>query len=280
MALRSYTIPCLKAVLIHVLVIAVFTFNWESDSDRELLVQPRVLQAKVLTMADPVAARKEAARKNDAARKKAVARKKAAANKKADVKSKLAAKKKADAKRKADAKKKADVRKKIEAKKKADANKKDNLKRKAEDLRRVEDKRQKAEAEGKRQEQLARDAAQRQQELAAELANELAREQAESDAIAAQSYEGLIRQRVMESWHIPLSARNGMKAVLNVNLLPTGEVINVAVVNSSGDEAFDRSAVQAVRRAEKFKELQQLEPRIFDANFRSFNFLFMPQDLD
>jgi colicin import membrane protein len=68
--------------------------------------------------------------------------------------------------------------------------------------------------------------------------------------------------------------------VLNVNLLPTGEVINVTVVKSSGDEAFDRSAVQAVRRAEKFEELQQLEPRIFDANFRNFNFSFIPQDLD
>ena len=90
----------------------------------------------------------------------------------------------------------------------------------------------------------------------------------------------LIKQRVMDSWHIPLSARNGMKTLLKVNLLPTGEVINVSVVKSSGDEAFDRSAVQAVRRAEKFEELQQLEPRVFDANFRSFNFSFIPQDLD
>ena len=47
----------------------------------------------------------------------------------------------------------------------------------------------------------------------------------------------------------PPSARNGMRCLLCVALLPTGEVLQVSVEETSGNEAFDNSAVRAVFRA-------------------------------
>lgn len=271
--MRSYIIPVIQALLVHALVIGAFTFNWESDSDRELPPPPQVVQAKVLTMADPIAARKkEQAKKQADAKRKADAKKKAEAKRIADAKKKAETKKKADAKRKADAKKKADEQKKSDAKKKAD------VKKKAEEQKRAEEQRRQQEAE--RQQQLAREAKLREQQLAQSLADEMADAQEEDDRVAAQSYEGLVRQRIMENWHIPLSARNGMIAKVVVHFLPTGEINTVALYKSSGDAAFDRSAVLAVERVGKIEELQQLEPRVFDKFFRKRIIKFRPEDLD
>ena len=48
---------------------------------------------------------------------------------------------------------------------------------------------------------------------------------------------------------------------------------------SSGDDAFDRSAVQAVHRAEPYTRLTELNAELFDEQFRQFTFTFNPQDL-
>ena len=66
-----------------------------------------------------------------------------------------------------------------------------------------------------------------------------------TSAEAAQSYIAAISNRVEMNWSRPPSARNGMKCVLSIQLVPTGKVIDVKVVSSSGNPAFDRSAEQA-----------------------------------
>jgi len=48
-------------------------------------------------------------------------------------------------------------------------------------------------------------------------------------------------------------------------------------VTSSGNVAFDRSAEQAVRRSRRFEV--PLDNGVFEAHFRSFYFLFQPEDL-
>ena len=70
-----------------------------------------------------------------------------------------------------------------------------------------------------------------------------------------------------------------MSVLLQINLVPTGEVISVNVLRSSGDAAFDRSAVQAVRRADRFPELQDMSIGLFERQFRQFNLLFKPEGL-
>ena len=104
-------------------------------------------------------------------------------------------------------------------------------------------------------------------------------ETAVSDQDLAASYAALIRATVVNYWSRPPSARNGMQTVLQLQLIPTGEIVGVTIVQSSGDPAFDRSAVNAVEKAARFPELQKLPPREFEKTFRRFKLLFKPEDL-
>ena len=92
-----------------------------------------------------------------------------------------------------------------------------------------------------------------------------------------QSYQAGIYDLVRKNWSRPPSARNGMQARFVVELIPTGEVLSVALVDSSGNGSFDRSAEQAIRRARRFDVPE--DNRLFEANFRRFYFLFRPEDL-
>ena len=127
-----------------------------------------------------------------------------------------------------------------------------------------------------------------QEELAAltraDLARAVAEEEAQEQAAVtaqemASSYAALIQQTVINYWSRPPSARNGMEVELSIQLIPTGEVVSVSVIKSSGNSAFDRSAQNAVEKAGSFPELQNLPAREFETNFRRFRLLFRPEDL-
>ena len=100
-----------------------------------------------------------------------------------------------------------------------------------------------------------------------------------ADEAAAMSYMGAIQQAVEANWSRPPSARNGMQVTLAIQLFPTGQVNNVNIATPSGNAAFDRSAVAAVQRAERFPELAELKPRVFEKYYRSFKLVFKPEDL-
>ena len=93
------------------------------------------------------------------------------------------------------------------------------------------------------------------------------------------SYAALIRDTVVNYWSRPPSARNGMEALLAIQLVPTGEIVSVSVLRSSGNVAFDRSALNAVERAGSFPELRNLPAAEFEKTFRRFQLLFRPEDL-
>ena len=108
---------------------------------------------------------------------------------------------------------------------------------------------------------------------------EAARAAAASAAEMSASYAALIQRTVVNYWSRPPSARNGMEALLAIQLIPTGEVVSVSVLKSSGNTAFDRSAINAVEKAGSFPELQSLPTREFEKTFRRFRLLFRPEDL-
>ena len=130
------------------------------------------------------------------------------------------------------------------------------------------------ERELERQRQLAEQDRQRQ-----EAAEAAAAEAARTEFELVQSATGLIQTAVTQQWSRPPSARNGMRAVLRIAMLPTGDVTDVSIVESSNDPAFDRSAENAVYRAAPFRELESLPIHIFNANFRSLTLIFQPEDL-
>ncbi len=95
----------------------------------------------------------------------------------------------------------------------------------------------------------------------------------------ALSYMELVQQKVQNNWNRPPSARSGMQCELLIQLVPTGRVVGVSVVKSSGNAAFDRSAEQAVRKAEVFPELKEMSPDVFEKYYRQMKLLFNPQDM-
>jgi len=141
----------------------------------------------------------------------------------------------------------------------------------------------------KRAEELAKQQAREQAEqeafandLESELADineQLANEQASADEQAAMSYMGYIQQAVAANWSRPPMARNGMQVSLQIELIPDGTVVSVNTIKSSGFEAFDRSAITAVKKAERFPELKELESRVFERFYRKFTLIFNPEDL-
>jgi colicin import membrane protein len=115
------------------------------------------------------------------------------------------------------------------------------------------------------------------QEVALAVIEEQEYRRAITDDEKAQAYVAQIQREMIQNWSRPPSARNGMQAIVRVRLVPTGEIVSVDVEESSGNDAFDRSVIQAVRKSERF--LVPTDSRQFERNFRSFTVLFRPEDL-
>lgn len=145
----------------------------------------------------------------------------------------------------------------------------------------AEQRRQEAEAERRRQRE--EEARQKRLEALADSSFDdlLEREmmdlgQDAADTASLTYFQG-IYSAIVANWSRPPSARNDMEARLRVELIPTGEVVSVTVISSSGNGAFDRSAEAAVRKARRFEVPS--ETRLFERHYRSFVLLFKPQDL-
>jgi colicin import membrane protein len=117
----------------------------------------------------------------------------------------------------------------------------------------------------------------RQSELQLAIEMEANRRKAVTDDEKAMAYVSQIQADIIQNWSRPPSARNGMEALLKVFLVPTGEVVDVTLLTSSGNDSFDRSALLAVRKAERFQVPDA--PKQFERNFREFEVLFRPEDL-
>lgn len=118
----------------------------------------------------------------------------------------------------------------------------------------------------------------------ADLLNELFAEEdaalrQEEELDEVQRYSAMIKQMIEQSWSRPPSARRNMEAELKINLVPSGDIVSVNVDKSSGNVAFDRSAILAVERVGRFDILQGMPSDIFEKYFRHFTFIFKPEDL-
>ena len=142
---------------------------------------------------------------------------------------------------------------------------------------------QQAEKDRKAREEKQRKADEERARKQAEKAQQQRKEQvlivAKEDKQAANSYLQLIQARLSQQWNRPKSARRGMETLIELRLVPTGRIVGVEILESSGDIAFDRSVEQAAYKAAPFSELQKMNPRIFEQYFRSVKIVFNPEDL-
>jgi colicin import membrane protein len=125
-------------------------------------------------------------------------------------------------------------------------------------------------AEEERQEQAKREKAlkeklaaeeqriQQQEQIAAQRRAALKRKQTTID-----KFMNAIENKIYQKWIKPPSTNSGMACVLQVRLLPTGEVIDIQLSKSSGDPVYDKSVIAAVRRASPLP-LPPAETGLFD----------------
>jgi len=268
--------------------------------EQEQLEQKKVEQQAIAEAKAAEQKKADEARKASEAEKAAEAAKAAEAKKAADAAKKAAEAKAAAQKQQADiAKKKAEEEAKKqaeeeakkqaaeEAKKKAAEEARKKAAEQAKKLAAAEDAKKKAAADAAKKKAAAQAAAKKAQEdkkaqaLAELLSDDTQRQQALADEQGnevAGNFDDLIRSRVSEGWSRPPSARNGMSVTVQINMLPDGTITNATVVRSSGDKAFDSSAVNAVRNVGRITEMQGLSPKDFNP-YRSFKMTFTPEDL-
>ncbi|GAA0401868.1 hypothetical protein GCM10008969_25020 [Pseudomonas veronii subsp. inensis] len=94
----------------------------------------------------------------------------------------------------------------------------------------------------------------------------------------AAHFDELIKARASEGWTRPPSARQGMVVELEISINPDGTVTSVSVAKTSGDLAFDKSAVAAVKNIGRLTEMQEMKPMEI-SQFKSFKMKFTPKDL-
>lgn len=268
---KLFTLPVMLSVAMHAALLIFIAGNWIQSKPEEVVYKPQYVNATLVDMTPKAIAAPqqpkpqvlEAQPKQDQQRKQQQEQEREQAEAK-----KMQQKKEQESKAKAEEARLQKV--KTEQAKQAAAKAEQQRKKEAEEKKRL------AEAEKKMREQQQREA---QERLEAALQKEEQFLSERSDDVNTQSYEALIQERIIQSWSRPPSARNGMQALLEISMVPTGQVVNVRIIKGSGDAAFDRSAEQAVKRADRFIEIKDMPSDLFERNFRVFNLLFKPEDL-
>ena len=236
----SYGIGILFSLTVHGLVLWALVIGWQPMA-QQIVIQPQYIEAKLVQLAP---------------KKKAVNK-----SKKPPVNN--------------TAQKKREKQKRLDNEKRKEQAGKER-RRKAEDDRKEQER---LAAEKKRLEEAER----KRQLIENEFADAIAAEQslinAQEDEIAANSYRQLIQRRLSENWNRPPSARREMETTIRLQLVPTGRIVGVTVLKSSGDSAFDRSVEQAAFKVDQFIELQSMSPVLFEKKFRQVDVAFSPQDL-
>lgn len=186
-----------------------------------------------------------------------------------EAKRRLEEQKQAEAKRLAEA----EAKRKMEAEAKRKAEAEAKAKAEAEAKRKAEAK-AKAEAEAKRKAEAEAQRKAAEKALQDQLAAERQAMEAQRNQGIINQYVGLIVDKVQRNWIQPPSSRLGLFCMVQVRLIPGGDVASVQIVQSSGDAAFDRSVEAAVYRAAPLPIPP--DPALADS-FRTLQFRFAPK---
>ncbi len=117
-----------------------------------------------------------------------------------------------------------------------------------EEKQRVAEEQKKKEAELKKKQEEEKAEKELQEQLAKEAAAAETEAQQAADQQLAVSLGNEIHNKIARNFNLT-GLPEGLSCKLRVNLLPSGEVVNVSIVQSSGNEIFDRRAVTAAQKA-------------------------------
>ena len=259
----DYLMPVAVSVLLHSVIVLLVVWGWESAAETQHKVVPRYIEAKLIALTPETVKTPKAFKPKpkviDVAAKKREQEKAAAA---------------AQKKRLASEKVERERLRKLAQEKELQQKQEREKQTKAEQARKAKELREKELLEQQRVEQRRQEDA-----FADALADEEEMIQAQLSEATAQSYVAAMAERIENNWSRPPSARTGMKCELQLQLVPSGDVVNVTVTKSSGNSAFDRSAEQAVNKVGQFEVLKTMPPEMFERYFRQVTLAFNPRDL-
>lgn len=230
----------IAAIIVHVIFIVILGVNFSFDSEHKPAAQvPKTVQVQAVDerKQQQEQRRREAVKRKKqqelAAKKEKIRQEKLRKEKVKKEKQRLALlekerkKKAADEKRRQQAleKKRLEEEKKRKAQQQKEQAERDAaLKRKLEEAQKQLEKDQLALAEQKAQQQ---------------------REQSEID-----KYMAAIAQKIRQNWVVPPNYDKKAECLLDIRLMPTGDVLNVKLLQSCGHAELDASLITAVKNAE------------------------------
>ena len=311
---ENYSIPVFLAILLHILVLGGFFIVWSStpempvakptmiatlydvqskspaatQSDKKLAGENSQTKAPAATK-DQLASQAEEQQKiadQQAEAKRGAEEKVKAekANKDAEEKAKIEkaksdkAKKDAEEKAKIEKAKADKAKKDAEEKAKIEKAKADKAKKNAEEKAKADkakkDAEQKAKAvEAARKGKEAKEAAALADLLGDKIELETTKGDAQGDKLIG-SLDDLVKQLVQDNWTELGNPAPGTRVELTIQMIPDGTITNVTVRHSSGNAAFDASAVTAAKNVGRVPQIQKLDIYTFNQLYRQRTFIF------
>ena len=89
-------------------------------------------------------------------------------------------------------------------------------------------------------------------------------------------YSYMIKRQVKENWKRPNNLNINLKTEIQLNLVPTGEILSATIIKGSGNRTFDESAMSAILKVKSFEGLT-MQMKLFDQHFRKFILIFTPE---
>ena len=96
-----------------------------------------------------------------------------------------------------------------------------------------------------------------------------------ADVVEQISYK--VIKDIESLWIRPNSAKIGMFADFNLRINRLGIIENIEMRQTSGDNAFDRAALNAIRKYKQIKYVRNLDDQTFQSYFSNFTLRFRPE---
>ena len=105
-------------------------------------------------------------------------------------------------------------------------------------------------------------------------------EEAEVEVSKEQQEIAIYAQRIIatieDAWMKPRNIPENLVANLRLKIRPSGRIIGIDLIKSSGNIRFDNSVLQAVRRVEVFNFFNSIPKTLFEKEFQVISISFNP----
>ena len=84
----------------------------------------------------------------------------------------------------------------------------------------------------------------------------------------------IIQKKFIELWNKPFVLNEDIKVSIKIKLAPSGEILSKTLIESSGNDKFDDSAMKTVSKISFLKEVSNLRRDDFERYFREISLVF------